>query len=64
MTTLRISPAEGVRKRLLLILSKKLSTPSQAIITGVKKALEGLLVKQASLHHLFKKYLKSTASVK
>ena len=45
ITTLRISPAEGVRKRLLLILSKKLSTLLRVIITDVKKVLEGLLVK-------------------
>ena len=64
MTTLRISPAEGVRKRLLLILSKKLLTPLRAIVTDVKKVLEGLLAKQASLHHLSELYLKSTATVK
>jgi hypothetical protein len=54
ITTLRISLAEGVRKRLLLILSKKSLTPSRAIVTGVKKVLEGLLAKQASLYCLFK----------
>ena len=54
MTTLRISLAEGVRKRLLLILSKKSSTPLYAIVTGVKKVLEGLLAKQVSLYRLFK----------
>ena len=64
MTTLRISLAEGVRKRLLLILSKKLLTPLRAIVTDVKKALEGLLAKQAYLHCLFELYLKSTATVK
>jgi hypothetical protein len=45
ITTLRISPAKGVRKRLLLILSKKSSTPLYVIVTGVKKVLEGLLAK-------------------
>ena len=45
ITTLRISPAEGVRKRLLLILSKKLLTPLYTIVTDVKKVLEGLLAK-------------------
>jgi len=64
ITTLRISPAQGVRKRLLLILSKGLLTPSRTIVTDVKKVLEGLLAKQASLHHLFEPYLKSTATVR
>ena len=64
MTTLRISPAEGVRKRLLLILSKKLLTPLCAIVMDVKKVLEGLLAKQAYLYRLFKLYLKSIATVK
>jgi hypothetical protein len=64
ITTLRISPAKGVRKRLLLILSKKLLTPSYAIVMDVKKVLEGLLAKQAYLYCLFKLYLKSTATVK
>ena len=45
ITTLRISPAEGVRKRLLLILSKKSLTPLYAIIIGVKKAVKKLLIK-------------------
>ena len=45
ITTLRISPAQGVRKRLLLILSKRLLILSRVIVTGVKKALEGLLAK-------------------
>ena len=64
MTTLRISPAEGVRKRLLLILSKKLLTPLRAIVTNIKKVLEGLLAKQAYLYYLFKLYLKSIATIK
>ena len=64
ITTLRISPAKGVRKRLLLILSKKLLTPLRAIIIDVKKVLEGLLAKQAYLYYLFKLYLKSTATIK
>ena len=64
ITTLGMGPAEGVRKRLLLILSKKSSMLSQAIVIGVKKVLEGLLAKQASLHCLFELYLKSTATVK
>ena len=64
MTTLRISLAEGVRKRLLLILSKKLLTPLRAIVTDVKKVLERLLAKQAYLYYLFELYLKSTATIK
>ena len=64
ITTLRISPAEGVRKRLLLILSKKLLTPLRAIVTDVKKVLEGLLAKQAYLYRLFKLYLKSIVTIK
>ena len=38
ITTLRISPTQGVRKRLLLILSKKSLTPLYIIVTGVKKS--------------------------
>ena len=64
ITTLRISLAEGVRKRLLLILSKKLLTPLRAIVTDVKKVLEGLLAKQAYLYYLFELYLKSIATIK
>jgi len=42
---LRIGPAKGIRKRLPLILNKKLLTLLYAIIIGVNKALEGLLIK-------------------
>jgi len=35
-----------------------------AIVIDVKKVLEGLLAKQASLYYLFKLYLKSIATVK
>jgi hypothetical protein len=45
MTTLRISPAEGVLKKLPPISSKELSTPSHAIIMGVKKAAKKLFAK-------------------
>jgi hypothetical protein len=45
MTTLKISPAGGVRKRLPLILSRESLTPLHAIVMGVKKALEGSLAK-------------------
>ena len=64
ITTLRISLAKGVRKRLLLILSKKLLTLLYTIVTDVKKVLEGLLAKQAYLYRLFKLYLKSIATIK
>jgi hypothetical protein len=40
MTTLRISPAKGVLKRLPLILSRELSTPLYIIVTDVKKAVK------------------------
>jgi len=64
ITTLGISPTQGVRKRLLLILSKKLLTLLYTIVIGVKKALKGLLAKQASLYYPFKLYLKSIVTVK
>ena len=45
ITTLRISPAKGILKRLLLILSKKSLTPLHAIVMGVKKVAKKLLAK-------------------
>ena len=45
ITILRISPAKGVLKRLLLILSKESLMPLHVIITGVKKAAKKLLAK-------------------
>ena len=53
ITTLRISPAQGVRRGLLLIPSKKLLTPLRVIVTGVKKGLEGLLAKYGGVGKKF-----------
>jgi len=45
MTTLKISPAKGILKRLPLILSRESLTLLHAIITGVKKAAKKSLAK-------------------
>ena len=45
ITTLRISPAKGIPKRLPLILSRELLTPLYAIATGMKKAAKKLPAK-------------------
>jgi len=45
ITTLRISPAKGVLKRLPLILSRELLTLLYIIVTDVKKAVKKLVAK-------------------
>jgi hypothetical protein len=45
ITTLRISPAEGVLKKLPPILSRESLMLSHETITGVKKAVKKLLIK-------------------
>ena len=45
ITTLRISPAKGVLKRLPPILSRELLTPLYIIVTDVKKVVKELVAK-------------------
>jgi len=61
---LKDKPRPGYKKKITPNLKQKVINAVTCDCYRRKKALEGLLAKQASLHYLFKVYLKSIATIR